>query len=112
MIPGIKVVLIGPFVQWPINLPDYIVLNNIKLLNKIENPLLENLRNYDDSLKKLALNKKIVYISPIHEMCDTVNDCIAILNNENGKFELVTFDNGHLAVKGSEYLSKKIISNF
>jgi peptidoglycan/LPS O-acetylase OafA/YrhL len=103
-----KIIIIGPFPQWKIALPNIISLrhfdeNEISFNDKaIDLEIINTNRlmrdfNYDDS--------NVTYVSIIDSLCK--ND--KCLTKVDGKNTPLSWDYGHLTLEGSDYVVSKVI---
>lgn len=110
---GVKFVLIvGPVPQWNIDLPRIIARkyweSNVTKIK--DGNFKSDFIAVNNDLKrqiKMQDNQRILFASPLDELCDKEGYCLAVL--DKAKTPLV-FDYGHLTIEGSELVANQVVS--
>ena len=109
--PNSRIIILGSAPQWEPSLPIYMIRQKAFLDEEkyLTMPSFERLLKVDAELKNLAQENGLEFISIIENMC-LENKCLAVINYDK-KFELTSWDDGHLTQAGAIFLVKKLLKN-
>lgn len=106
--PSSEINIVGGVPQWRPSLPVSLLRSNSDLTKmkflKFDGA---EIRRTDEILSGIALANSVEFVSILKKLC-VESECPAVVRVNNGGFEPIVWDYGHLTRVGSQYISSKI----
>ena len=109
-LPESKLLLIGPVPRWQISPQRESFINLDRLSGKVsEMQPATMLRDYEATIKNVALEQSIGFMSALDVFCNEQGECLARVGDKPTDFTAI--DYGHISKAGSEYFATHIATN-
>ncbi len=108
-----QIIIVGPTPQWEDQLPKLLFRYfrtgfHRKVPDRIAEGLDVGFFEADRELKEQAATNGVIYLSPTSVLCEH-GACLTLVS-ENGKTDLIAFDEHHLTLTGSQYIASALFA--